>query len=97
MEVREDAKVGAEVGVITARDPDVKNKPVRYNKRSNTNFPKRKMHHTVENGRMHIRLKATCCIRKKVMANFYSRVACKLLHSEMKVTWVSDGFYYHKP
>lgn len=32
MEVQEDAKVGAQVGIITARDPDVKNKPVRYDK-----------------------------------------------------------------
>lgn len=30
MEVQEDAKVGALVGVVTARDPDVKNKPIRY-------------------------------------------------------------------
>uniref|UniRef100_A0A8D3AH43 Cadherin-22 n=1 Tax=Scophthalmus maximus TaxID=52904 RepID=A0A8D3AH43_SCOMX len=30
MEVQEDAKVGALVGVVTARDPDVKNKPVRF-------------------------------------------------------------------
>lgn len=30
MEVQEDAKVGALVGVVAARDPDVKNKPVRY-------------------------------------------------------------------
>ncbi len=29
MEVQEDAKVGALVGIVTARDPDVKNKPVR--------------------------------------------------------------------
>lgn len=29
MEVQEDAKVGAQVGVVSARDPDVKNKPVR--------------------------------------------------------------------
>lgn len=32
MEVQEDAKVGALVGVVTARDPDMKNKPVRYGK-----------------------------------------------------------------
>lgn len=32
MEVQEDAKVGALVGVVTAKDPDVKNKPVRYGK-----------------------------------------------------------------
>ena len=32
MEVQEDAKVGALVGIVTARDPDVKNKPVRYDK-----------------------------------------------------------------
>lgn len=32
MEVQEDAKVGALVGIVTARDPDVKNKPVRYGK-----------------------------------------------------------------
>uniref|UniRef100_A0A8C7Y6Z6 Cadherin 22 n=1 Tax=Oryzias sinensis TaxID=183150 RepID=A0A8C7Y6Z6_9TELE len=30
MEVQEDAKVGALVGVVTARDPDVKNKPIRF-------------------------------------------------------------------
>uniref|UniRef100_A0A3B4G4R8 Cadherin-22 n=1 Tax=Pundamilia nyererei TaxID=303518 RepID=A0A3B4G4R8_9CICH len=30
MEVQEDAKVGALVGIVTARDPDVKNKPVRF-------------------------------------------------------------------
>lgn len=30
MEVQEDAKVGAVVGIVTARDPDVKNVPVRY-------------------------------------------------------------------
>ncbi|XP_061688046.1 cadherin-22 [Syngnathoides biaculeatus] len=30
MEVQEDAKVGALVGVVSARDPDVKNKPVRF-------------------------------------------------------------------
>uniref|UniRef100_A0AAQ4P662 Cadherin 22 n=1 Tax=Gasterosteus aculeatus aculeatus TaxID=481459 RepID=A0AAQ4P662_GASAC len=30
MEVQEDAKVGALVGVVAARDPDVKNKPVRF-------------------------------------------------------------------
>ncbi|KAJ4927562.1 hypothetical protein JOQ06_015287, partial [Pogonophryne albipinna] len=30
MEVQEDTKVGALVGVISARDPDVKNKPVRF-------------------------------------------------------------------
>lgn len=32
MEVQEDAKVGALVGIVTARDPDVKSKPVRYGK-----------------------------------------------------------------
>lgn len=32
MEVQEDTKVGALVGVIAARDPDVKNKPVRYDR-----------------------------------------------------------------
>lgn len=30
MEVQEDAKVGALVGIVVARDPDVKNKAVRY-------------------------------------------------------------------
>uniref|UniRef100_H3C5R5 Cadherin-22 n=1 Tax=Tetraodon nigroviridis TaxID=99883 RepID=H3C5R5_TETNG len=30
MEVQEDTKVGALVGVVAARDPDVKNKPVRF-------------------------------------------------------------------
>jgi len=30
MKVQEDAKVGALVGIVTARDPDVKNKPVWY-------------------------------------------------------------------
>uniref|UniRef100_A0A8C4F8G1 Cadherin-22 n=1 Tax=Dicentrarchus labrax TaxID=13489 RepID=A0A8C4F8G1_DICLA len=30
MEVQEDAKVGALVGIVTARDPDGKNKPVRF-------------------------------------------------------------------
>uniref|UniRef100_UPI0037E70DE7 cadherin-22 n=1 Tax=Semicossyphus pulcher TaxID=241346 RepID=UPI0037E70DE7 len=30
MEVQEDAKVGALVGIVTAKDPDVKNKPVRF-------------------------------------------------------------------
>lgn len=30
MEVQEDTKVGALVGIVTARDPDAKNKPVRY-------------------------------------------------------------------
>uniref|UniRef100_A0A8C6KZE6 Cadherin-22 n=1 Tax=Nothobranchius furzeri TaxID=105023 RepID=A0A8C6KZE6_NOTFU len=30
MEVQEDAKVGSVVGIVTARDPDVTNKPVRY-------------------------------------------------------------------
>lgn len=30
MEVQEDAKVGSLIGVVTARDPDVMNKPVRY-------------------------------------------------------------------
>lgn len=30
MEVQEDAKVGSLVGIVTARDPDVANKPVRY-------------------------------------------------------------------
>ena len=38
MEVQEDAEVGALVGVVTARDPDVKNKPVRYGRGSKTNF-----------------------------------------------------------
>lgn len=32
MEVQEDTKVGALVGVVAARDPDVKNKPVRYDR-----------------------------------------------------------------
>lgn len=32
MEVQEDAKVGALVGIVTARDPDVKNKAVRYDR-----------------------------------------------------------------
>lgn len=32
MEVQEDMKVGALVGIVTARDPDVKNKPVRYDR-----------------------------------------------------------------
>lgn len=30
MEVQEDAKVGALVGIVTARDPDESRKPVRY-------------------------------------------------------------------
>ncbi|XP_077458349.1 cadherin 22 [Stigmatopora argus] len=30
LEVQEDAKVGALVGVVSARDPDVKNKPIRF-------------------------------------------------------------------
>ncbi|XP_037535754.1 cadherin-22 [Nematolebias whitei] len=30
MEVQEDAKVGSVVGIVTARDPDVTNKPVRF-------------------------------------------------------------------
>ncbi|KAM9813288.1 cadherin-22 [Neosynchiropus ocellatus] len=30
MEVKEDAEVGAVVGLVTARDPDAKNKPVRF-------------------------------------------------------------------
>uniref|UniRef100_A0A7N8Y9H5 Cadherin 22 n=1 Tax=Mastacembelus armatus TaxID=205130 RepID=A0A7N8Y9H5_9TELE len=30
MEVQEDAKVGTMVGIVTARDPDVKNKPIRF-------------------------------------------------------------------
>lgn len=42
MEVQEDAKVGALVGIVTARDPDVKNKPVRYSKGSDTYFTKKK-------------------------------------------------------
>lgn len=32
MEVQEDTKIGALVGVVAARDPDVKNKPVRYDR-----------------------------------------------------------------
>lgn len=32
MEVQEDTKVGALVGVVAARDPDMKNKPVRYDR-----------------------------------------------------------------
>lgn len=35
MEVQEDAKVGALVGIVTARDPDVKNKQVRYDASQN--------------------------------------------------------------
>lgn len=42
MEVQEDAKVGALVGIVTARDPDVKNKPVRYDIGSKANFIKKK-------------------------------------------------------
>lgn len=41
MEVQEDAKVGALVGIVTARDPDVKNEPVRYGKGSQANFTKK--------------------------------------------------------
>jgi len=37
MEVREDAKVGAVVGIISARDPDGKNNPVRYAEGSKAN------------------------------------------------------------
>lgn len=37
MEVQEDAKVGALVGTVTARDPDVKNNPVRYDNSSGLN------------------------------------------------------------
>lgn len=40
MEVQEDAEVGALVGIVTARDPDVKNKPIRYSKGFNV-----KMHY----------------------------------------------------
>lgn len=36
LEVQEDAKVGALVGVVSARDPDVKNKPVRFTIDRNT-------------------------------------------------------------
>lgn len=38
MEVQEDAKVGVLVGTVTARDPDVKNKLVRYDKGSKAVF-----------------------------------------------------------
>lgn len=34
LEVQEDAKVGSLVGTVTARDPDVTNKPVRYGRDS---------------------------------------------------------------
>lgn len=38
IEVKEDTKVGTQVGIVTARDPDEKRKPVRYD-----NFAAKKM------------------------------------------------------
>lgn len=43
MEVQEDAKVGALVGIVTARDPDEKRKPVRCGNDPNANFAVKKM------------------------------------------------------
>lgn len=43
MEVQEDMKVGALVGIVTARDPDVKNKPVRYDRESGKAFVEKRM------------------------------------------------------
>lgn len=42
MEVQEDAKVGALVGIVTARDPDIQNKPIRYSKSPNAKLTKKK-------------------------------------------------------
>lgn len=43
MDVQEDAKVGVQVGIVTARDPDEKRKPVRYDNDPNVNFAVKKM------------------------------------------------------